>query len=132
MPRSASSLRGEPRIDRCRAQPVEVFECHHRRLLRHGGLERARAEAEPQQLLDLDAALLDEVEPGDAAVDGAVLDVLRDVGRADEEHVDRRVPARERERALARLLGPEAGVVEQRDGGLAQPPLDGDGDPQAV
>ena len=91
-----------------------------------------RAEAEPQQLVDVDAALFDEVEPGDAAVDGAVLDVLRDVGSAYEEHVDRRVPARERERALAGLLGAEAGVVEQRHRRLAQPALDRDGDPQAV
>ena len=74
------------------------------RLLGHGGLEPAGAEAELEQLLDARAALADEVLAGDAAVDDAVLHVLRDVGRADEQHVDRRVPAREGERALAGLL----------------------------
>jgi hypothetical protein len=50
----------------------------------------------------------------------------------DEQHVDRRVPARERERALAGLLRAEARVLEQRDGRFAQAPLDRDGDRQAV
>ena len=47
----------------------------------------------------------------DAAVDDAVLDVLGDVRGAHEQHLDRRVAARERERALARLLLAEAGVL---------------------
>jgi hypothetical protein len=75
---------------------------------------------------------VDEILTGDAAVDDAVLDVLRDVRRADEQHVDRRVAARERERALAGLLRLEAGVDEEPYGRLAQPPLDRDGDRQAV
>jgi hypothetical protein len=70
--------------------------------------------------------------PGDPAVDDAVLNVLGNVGRADEEDVDRCVAAREGKRALARLLGAEARVFEQRDGRLAQASLDGDGDRQAV
>ena len=85
------------------------------RLLGHRGLEPARAEPELEQLLDAGAALADEVLPGDPAVDDAVLHVLGHVGRADEQHVDRRVPAREGERALAGLLGAEARVLEQRD-----------------
>ena len=72
-----------------------------------------------------------EVGAGDAAVDDAVLDVLGDVRGAHEQHLDRRVPARERERPLAGLLGAEAGVLEQRDGRLAQPALRRDRDPQA-
>ena len=73
-----------------------------------------------------------EILTGDAAVDDAVLYVLGDVGGADEEHVDRRIPARERECALARLLGLESRVDEQAHRRIAQPPLDGDGDRQAV
>ena len=68
--------------------------------------------------------------PGDAAVDDAVLDVLGHVGRADEQHLDRRVAARERERPVAGLLRAEPGVLEQVDGRLAQPALGRDGDPQ--
>ena len=101
-------------------------------LLGHGGLERARAEAEPQQLVDVDAALAHEVGAGDAAVDDAVADVLGHVGGADEQDVDRRVPARERERALARLLRAETRVREQLHRRLAQPPLRRDGDRQPV
>ena len=60
------------------------------------------------------------------------VDVLRDVGRAHEQHLDRRVAAREGERALARLLGAEPGVVEQLERRLAQPALDRDRDPQRL
>ena len=70
--------------------------------------------------------------PGDAAVDDAVLDVLGDVGGADEQYFHRRVPAGERERALARLLRAEARVLEQGDGRLAEAPLGRDRDLQAV
>ena len=59
------------------------------------------------------AALAHEIDAGDAAVDDAVLDVLGHVGGADEQHLDRRVAARERERALAGLLGAEPRVLEQ-------------------
>ena len=75
-------------------------------------------------------ALADEIEAGDATVDDAVLDVLGHVGGPDEEHLDRRVAARERERPLAGLLGAEPRVGEQVERGLAQAALDRDGDPQ--
>ena len=120
------------RIDRGDRGAGEVFDALERRLLRHGGVEPAGAEAERQQLLDSGAALAHEVLTGDAAVDDAVLHVLRDVGGAHEQHVDRRVAARECERALAGLLGLEAGVDEQPHRRLAQPSLDRDGDRQAV
>ena len=125
-------LAREPREDRRDRRAGEILEPLVARLLGHGRLEPARAEAELEQLVDARAALADEVQARDPAVDDAVLHVLGDVGRADEQHVDRRVPARERERALARLLGAEPGVLEQRDRRLAQPPLDRDGDRQAV
>src|SRR3990170_2223111 len=103
-----------------------------RRLLRHGRLERAAPEPQAQELGDSGAALRDEVGARDPAVHHAVLDVLWDVLVANEEHLDRRVPAREGECALPGLLGAETGVVEQRDGRLAQPPLGRDGDLQAL
>ena len=129
---TGSSSRVEPRVDGRDRRAGEILERLVARLLGHRGLEPARAEAELEQLLDARAALAHEVLPGDAAVDDAVLHVLRHVGGAHEQHVDRRVAARERERALAGLLGPEAGVLEQGDRRLAQPPLDRDGDRQAV
>jgi len=110
---------------------VEIGERLRRRLLRHRGFERARAEAELQQFDDVGAALAHDVEAGNAAVDNAVLHVLGDVVRAHEQCLDRRVAARERERAVARRLGAEPGVVQQLDGGLAQAALRGDCDPQA-
>ena len=76
------------------------------------------------------AALAHDVEAGDAAVDDAVLHVLGDVVGAHEQRLDRRVPARERERAVARRLGAEPRVVQELDRGLAEPPLRGDGDSQ--
>ena len=76
------------------------------------------------------AALANEVDAGDAAVDDAVLHVLGDVGRAHEQHLDRRVAAGEGERAVAGLLGAEPGVLEQVERRLAQPALRRDGDPQ--
>ena len=96
----------------------------------HARLEPARAEAEAKHLVDVGAALAHQVEPGDPAVDDAVLDVLGNVGGADEQDLDRCVPARKRERALPRLLGAEARVLEQVERGIAQPALDRDGDPQ--
>ena len=126
-------LAREARVDGRDAVPGELVERLDRRLLGHGRLERAAAEAEPQQLRRPRAPRSrDEVGAGDAAVDDAVLHVLGDVGGAHEQHVDRRVPARERERALAGLLGAEARVLEQRDRRLAQPALRRDGDRQAV
>jgi hypothetical protein len=80
--------------------------------------------------VDVGPALADEVEAGDPAVDDPVLHVLGHVGGPDEQDLDRRVPARERERALAGLLGAEARVLQQVEGRLAQPALDRDGDSQ--
>jgi hypothetical protein len=73
-----------------------------------------------------------EVEARDPAVDDAVLNVLGHVGGADEEHVDRRVAAREGECAVARLLRAEAGVLEQLDRRLPEPTRRRDRDLQAV
>jgi hypothetical protein len=53
-----------------------------------------------------------EVEAGDPAVDDAVLHVFRNVCGANEEDVDRCVPTRERERAVAGALRTEAGVMQ--------------------
>src|SRR4029079_9890335 len=87
---------------------------------------------ELQQLCHLHTALAHEVGARDPAVDDAVLYVLGDVRSANEQHVDRRVAARERERPLARLLGAEPCVVEKRDRRLAQPALRRHRDRQAV
>jgi hypothetical protein len=62
---------------------------------------------------------LHEVEAGDAAVDDAVLDVLRDIRGPYEQDVDRCVSAREGEGAVARPLGPETRILEEGDRGLA-------------
>ena len=98
--------------------------------MRHGSLECAAAEAEREQLLDLGPALLHEVEAGDATVDDAVLHVLRDIRCAHEQNVDRRVPAREGEGAVAGSLGPEARILEEGDRRLAQSPGGRDRNPQ--
>src|SRR5262249_43410169 len=76
--------------------------------------------------------LANQIRAGDAAVDHAVLHVLGNVCRANEEHIDGRIPTRERERALTGLLRAEAGVLEQRDARLAQPSLRRHGDRQTV
>jgi hypothetical protein len=76
------------------------------------------------------STLTNEIDPGDAAVDDTVLDVLWYIGRADEQHLDRGVPAREGECALAGLLGAEPCILEQAERRLAQPAFDRDGDPQ--
>jgi hypothetical protein len=120
------------RIDGRHAQSGEAGELRHRRFLRHGGLERAAAEAEAQELGDARTALRDQVGAGDPAVDDAVLDVLGDVRGSYQENLDRRVAARKRERALSRLLRAEARVVEQGDRRLPETPLRRDGDLQAV
>ena len=114
-------------------EPAQVGELGRVVLLGHRGLERARAEAEPQQLVDVDAPRSrTRSAPVIPQSTTPSLDVLGHVGGADEQHVDRRVPARERERALARLLRAEARVREQLHRRLAQPPLRRDGDRQPV
>ena len=125
-------LARQPRVDRRDGRAGEILERCVRGLRGHGGLEPARAEAEPQQLAHVAPRSRTRSMPGDAAVDDAVLDVLGNVGGTDEQHVDRRVAARERERPLARLLRAEAGILEQRERRLAQPSLDRDGDRQAT
>jgi hypothetical protein len=90
-----------------------------RGFLRHRRLQPARAEAERQELRDARGALANEIEARDPTVDDSVLDVLGDVGGADEQYLDRRVPTSEREGALARLLGAEPGVLEQPESRLA-------------
>ena len=104
----------------------------HGGLVGDGGLERARAEAEAEQLDDVGAALLDDVEPGDAAVDDAVLHVLGHVVGAHEQCLDGRVAAGEGERPVARCLGAEPGVVQELDRRLAQAALRRNGDPQEL
>jgi hypothetical protein len=73
-----------------------------------------------------------QVGAGDAAVDDAVLHVFGDVRGADEQDVDRRVAARERERTLARLFRAEACVAQEGDGRLTQPALRRQRNRQAV
>ena len=63
--------------------------------------------------------LSNEVGARDPAVDDTLLDVLGDVGGADEQRLHRRGTARKRERPAARLLGAEARVVQQGDARLA-------------
>ena len=58
------------------------------RLLRDGGLQPAASETEPQELGDSRSALGNEIGARDPAVDDAVLHVLGDVRRADEQHLD--------------------------------------------
>jgi hypothetical protein len=100
------------------------------RLFRDGDLEAARPESEAKQLVHLRAALADEIETGDPAVDDAVLNVFGHVGGADEQYLDRRVPAGKGECAVARLLRAEASVLEQAKRRLSQPALDRNGDSQ--
>ena len=123
---------GEPWEARRDARAAEVVERLYRRLGRHRGLERARAEAEPHELCDVGAALAHDVEPGDAAVDDTVLHVLGNVVRAHEQSLDRRVAAGEGECAVTRRLGAEPRVVQQLDRGLAKAPLRGDRDSQEL
>ncbi len=125
-------LARQPGIDGRDRRAREILDRLVPRLLGHGGLEPARPVPELEQLLHARSPLANEILPGDPAVDDAVLHVLGDVGGAHEQDVDRRVPARERERPLAGLLRAEPGVLEQRDRRLPQPPLDRDGDRQAV
>ena len=67
-----------------------------------------------------------------AAVDHAVLDVLGDVGGADEQHLDGGVAARKCQRTLTGLLRAKAGVLEQLERRLTQPALDGQRDFQEL
>ena len=95
------------------------------------GLERAPREAEVGEPHDVGLRLGDEVRAGDPEVDDPVLDVLGDVVRADEQKVDRRVPAGHVQRPLARLEA-EARRGEELERGRRHPPFRGDGDEQAA
>ena len=118
------------RIDGRDGEAGELGERLRLRLLGHRRLEPARAEAERQQLAHVGAALAHEVDAGDAAIDDAVLHVLRHVGRAHEQDLDGRVAAGKGERPVAGLLGPEPGILEQVERRVAQPAFRRDGDPQ--
>ena len=120
----------EAREARGDARALELVGRADVRLLRHRDFERACAEAESLQLRDVRPALAHDVEPGDAAVDDAVLHVLGNVVRAHEQRLDGGVAARERERAVTGRLRPETCVVEERDRRIAQTALRRYGDPQ--
>ena len=75
------------------AQAVEIGELLLRRVLGHGRLEGAAGETELRERGHLRVRLGDEVRARDPEVDDAVLHVLRNVRRAHEQQVDRRVRA---------------------------------------
>jgi hypothetical protein len=80
--------------------------------------------------VDGGAALTNEIDAGDAAIDDAILDVLGYVGGSDEQHLDRRVATRKGERTVPRLLRTEPGVLEEPKRRFAQSTLGRDRDPQ--
>jgi 6-phosphofructokinase len=80
--------------------------------------------------VDGGAALTNEIDAGDAAIDDAILDVLGYVGGSDEQHLDRRVATRKGERAVTRLLRAKPGVLEKPKRRFAQSTLGRDRDPQ--
>ena len=110
------------RIGRRNPETTEILDRGLRRIVRNGRLERAPRESELGQRDDVGLGLDDEVRTRDAEVDDAVLDVLRDVARADEEQVDRRVCAGNDERALGRLER-EARVGAESERRLGHPAL---------
>jgi hypothetical protein len=112
-------------------QPGKVGELLLRGGRRHCRFERAAGEPELGQLGDVRAGLGDEVCAGDPDVDDAVLDVLGDVVRPDEQEVDRRVPARHVQCTLPELEL-KTGGVEQVERGLCHASLRRHGDEQPV
>ena len=124
-------LAGETRKDRGDPHPIQIRELGRSGLLRHCRLERAAAEAEAKELADGRPALPNEISARNPTIDDGVLNVLGNVLRPDEEHVDRCVATREREGAFAGSLGPQPGVLEEGDRGLAQPALGRDRDLQS-
>ena len=123
-------LARQARIDGCDGRAAELLEPVTGDSSGTAASSRHEPKPSGSSSLHVGAALAHEVDAGDAAVDDAVLHVLGHVGGAHEQDLDRRVAARERERALAGLLGAEAGVLEQVERRFAQPALDRDGDPQ--
>ena len=65
--------------------PVEVVEGRHGRLGRNGGLERAGAEPELEELLDAGAALTNEIRAGERVGHFAVLAEDADQTLADDD-----------------------------------------------
>ena len=123
-------LTRQARVDGCDRRAGELRELLHGRLLGNRRLEAARAEAEWKHLAHVGAALAHEVDAGDPAIDDTVLHVLGHVGGAHEQHLDGRVAARERERAIAGLLGAEARILQEVERRLSEASLDRDRDPQ--
>ena len=117
------------RIGRRDPEPGELGDVLLGRVDRHRRVERAAGEAELRERDDLRLGLGDEVRAGDPDVHDAVLGVLRDVARADEQQVDGRVRARDDQRALGHLEG-EPGVGAETKRRLRHPPLRGDGERQ--
>ena len=72
------------RIRRRNAQALEVGESGRHRVDGHRRLQRATGEAELGKRHHVRLALDDQVGTGDARIDDSVLDVLRNVVRADE------------------------------------------------
>ena len=116
-------ISSKPRIGRGHAQTNQIAQGATRGLFRNGHLHAASAKAEFKQHRHVGGALADQVCTGYAAIDDAVLDVLWDIGGAHEKDVDRGLRTGKRKRALTRLLGPETGVLEERDRRRAQPSL---------
>ena len=113
------------------AQAVEIRDRLLRRVDRHRGVEAAAAEPELGERDHVGISLDDEVRARDPEVDDAVLGVLGDVARPDEEQVDRRVRARDDERALGHLeREPRVGAEPKRR--LGEPALGRDRELEAA
>ena len=121
--RAASSWR---RDRPWRPKPVEIGDRGLRGVVRHRGLQRAARESELGESDDVGVRLDDEVRSRYSQVHDAVLDVLRDVTRADEQEVDGRVGARDDERPLGRLER-EPGIGAEPQRRLGHAPLGRDG-----
>ena len=119
------------RVRRRDAQAVDVRDLLLARVDRHGSIETATAEPELRERDHVGIGLDDEVRARDPDVHDPVLGVLRDVARADEEEVDRRVCTRDDERALGHLER-EPGVGAEPECRFREPPLRGDGELEAA
>ena len=103
-------------VAQVRAAPF-VVDGARRRIHRLGDGETAAPDAEIERLIEVAAALLEHVAPGDAGVGGAMLDVGRHVGVAHHQHAQ--LGRRQLEHQLARAVldrrQVDAGAREQRD-----------------
>jgi hypothetical protein len=86
-------------------------------------LQAAVPKVQVQQHFNVAITLADQVQPGDAAIDNAVLHVFGNVVGADEKDVDGSIAATRRQRAHTRFDGSQTGGFEQCPSGLAQPSL---------